>query len=55
MAVLCLGSGSPEMVWSHRSEQRAKRWQPSKLDFSTVPTDGLAECLLFLVCFFSYH
>lgn len=47
VAVLHLKSGFPEMAWSHGSEQRARHWQPSKLDFSTVPTDGLAEHLLF--------
>lgn len=47
VAVMHLKSGFPEMAWSHGSEQRARHWQPSKLDFSTVPTDGLAEHLLF--------
>lgn len=57
VALLCLESGFPEMARSHGSEQRARHWQPSKLDFSTVPTDGLAEHLpfFFLVCFFSYR
>jgi len=40
-AALRLGSGTPETVRSRGSEQRERCWQPSKLDFSTAPTDGL--------------